>query len=585
MAPMKKLPVDIQILAKLQHLINTNATLFDNQETLEVRPAFELSRGEPDSARPYIQVRARRVDLLKAKLPPNLGGVPLRVVQGTLYEQAIRAIALARSAATPEIAATAWRTGLLDVVTEARDYSTLTYRPVNPTWLVPVDGQMTLVIHVSPEAGWLELGKFLTPLSDWMIAMYDFTAPHIIAKLDGAVRKPGGTISLVLDPKISLPTAKQRREHPDDPKANDRTEVSLVEEYRKQFGSHFHFSWASIGSHAQFASAYHIKVAVRDQKAFWLSSGNWQSSNQPDIDFLKNGNGQSADKDLLRTSAHYNREWHVICENSKLADIYRKYIERDLSNAQGSPGPDGDKSGVDEAVDTLPHISDEDFVMELRSPTDIEAEAEIPRMPRRFFPPLTLPTRSFQVQPILTPDNYADHVLPLVQSAKSRLWFQNQSLSVIETRSDKYSNLLEALKRQSWDIEDCKIIFRDFIRSKTLDYLRSLSEFGFNMSKVHVMKNCHTKGILVDSRRTLVGSHNWTNEGTTYNRDASLLFDDAEVTKYFEQVFEHDWDNLSYDLPVPEVARSFIAYPGESVPEAAIATRYPWDPNNDGSDT
>jgi len=55
------------------------------------------------------------------------------------------------------------------------------------------------------------------------------------------------------------------------------------------------------------------------------------------------------------------------------------------------------------------------------------------------------------------------------------------------------------------------------------------------------MKNCHTKGILVDSRSTLVGSHNWTNEGTTYNRDASLLFDDPEVTAYFEQVFSHDW--------------------------------------------
>ena len=27
------------------------------------------------------------------------------------------------------------------------------------------------------------------------------------------------------------------------------------------------------------ASSYHIKVAVRDDEAAWLSSGNWQSSN------------------------------------------------------------------------------------------------------------------------------------------------------------------------------------------------------------------------------------------------------------------------------------------------------------------
>jgi hypothetical protein len=31
------------------------------------------------------------------------------------------------------------------------------------------------------------------------------------------------------------------------------------------------------------ASACHIKVAVRDSKAVWLSSGNWQLSNQPDV--------------------------------------------------------------------------------------------------------------------------------------------------------------------------------------------------------------------------------------------------------------------------------------------------------------
>ena len=48
----------------------------------------------------------------------------------------------------------------------------------------------------------------------------------------------------------------------------------------------FRSEFASIGSGGTFASAYHIKVAVRDHAAFWLSSGNWQSSNQPAIDPL-----------------------------------------------------------------------------------------------------------------------------------------------------------------------------------------------------------------------------------------------------------------------------------------------------------
>ena len=31
-----------------------------------------------------------------------------------------------------------------------------------------------------------------------------------------------------------------------------------------------------------FRTAYHIKVAVRDHSTFWLSSGNWNNSNQPE---------------------------------------------------------------------------------------------------------------------------------------------------------------------------------------------------------------------------------------------------------------------------------------------------------------
>jgi phosphatidylserine/phosphatidylglycerophosphate/cardiolipin synthase-like enzyme len=43
----------------------------------------------------------------------------------------------------------------------------------------------------------------------------------------------------------------------------------------------------------------------------------------------------------------------------------------------------------------------------------------------------------------------------------------------------------------------------------------------------------------------LVGSHNWTNQGTLVNRDASLIFEDEEIAAYFEQIFWFDWKNLS----------------------------------------
>ena len=30
-----------------------------------------------------------------------------------------------------------------------------------------------------------------------------------------------------------------------------------------------------------YPNAYHIKLAVRDSEAFWISSGNWQGSHRP----------------------------------------------------------------------------------------------------------------------------------------------------------------------------------------------------------------------------------------------------------------------------------------------------------------
>ncbi|MFX9672955.1 hypothetical protein ABTO96_19410, partial [Acinetobacter baumannii] len=81
-----------------------------------------------------------------------------------------------------------------------------------------------------------------------------------------------------------------------------------------------------------FASAYHIKVAVRDSSVFWLSSGNWQSSNQPDVHPF----ADHPKKLPPQFQRKYNRDYHAIIENDKLAKIFEFYIKRDfeLSAAQ-----------------------------------------------------------------------------------------------------------------------------------------------------------------------------------------------------------------------------------------------------------
>lgn len=72
------------------------------------------------------------------------------------------------------------------------------------------------------------------------------------------------------------------------------------------------FAWAPVRGRNTvtkwvFPSAYHIKVAVKDGTSFWLSSGNWTRSSQPQNPTV---NWPSA----LRNS---NREWHVVVDHPR----------------------------------------------------------------------------------------------------------------------------------------------------------------------------------------------------------------------------------------------------------------------------
>ena len=48
-------------------------------------------------------------------------------------------------------------------------------------------------------------------------------------------------------------------------------------------------------------------------------------------------------------------------------------------------------------------------------------------------------------------------------------------------------------------------------------------------------RTSHTKAVIVDSRRVVVGSHNWTHSALTANREASLLIDDPALAARLER--------------------------------------------------
>jgi phosphatidylserine/phosphatidylglycerophosphate/cardiolipin synthase-like enzyme len=84
----------------------------------------------------------------------------------------------------------------------------------------------------------------------------------------------------------------------------------------------------------------------------------------------------------------------------------------------------------------------------------------------------------------------------------------------------------------------------------------------------------HNKGILIDGEIAVVGSNNWSSDGTQYNRDASLVFFSRPIAEYFTEVFLFDWDHLA--RPISRVTEVSPALAPESGPTPLGTVRIPW---------
>ena len=401
--------------------------------------------------------------------------------------------------------------------------------------------RMRVVAHLSPDAGWPELSKFLDAArGQLVVGMYDFGAPHVLAAVTQAGRRRNfNRMHLVMQPGESLGSGT---------KANDLKDAEVVESLHDALGRKFRNAWVKTGPvNGWVAYSYHIKVAVRDSKAFWLSSGNWQSSNQPDASPL------TEDPQVASWLEKYNREWHTVVEHEGLAKTFEKYLLHDYNKNR-----DYDPSEAMEALALL--IPDE-----LMIPDPLERVDEF-----EYFPPFD-EDRNFTVMPLLTPDNYLDEVIAVVESARDELLIQNQTFNPPTDNQQSLKRLMSAVRERQEAGVRLRIIFRSFIRSDDRKKLEGLKRFGIDTRNIRLQKGCHTKGVIADRKKVIIGSHNWSNSGISTNRDASLYFEDEPLAEYFAKVFWHDWKNLarrSIARPRrrPELVRSeAAAKPGMTV--------------------
>jgi hypothetical protein len=402
--------------------------------------------------------------------------------------------------------------------------------------LLRVNESMKAVFHISPDSGFPNLRAFLSRVDRQLTAtMYEWDVNHISEAIESAIRPATRTLRLVTQ------------------RAGTKEAVA---DMQNRLGNKMEHVWASVGSGKLIPKAYHIKVASRDGEEFWLSSGNWKSSNQPDIN--PSGDGST----LMKPLREHNREWHVIVANVKLATMFQKYIEWDFREALRVPDEE------------LPEIALPDLFV----PEETFDEATERPLRAKYFAPLEL-DRTLDIQALLTPDQdsrgrrvFISTAVEMMRRARNSIFVENQSFNILAENVDEFEEFFSVLRDRQSEGLDVRVIFRDpreFSSSggvKLQKMLEVIREFGLNTDQIKVQRRCHTKGIIIDDSEVLLGSHNLTNQGSLYNRDASLLIRDQEVAQYFKDIFEFDWITLAIQEADEMIADVRIAMPNKATP-------------------
>jgi hypothetical protein len=392
------------------------------------------------------------------------------------------------------------------------DYS----RPDDPTiTLDPVQEEMTLTLHASPDAGWQMLKPFLTEHpGDLVVGMYDFTAPHI----DKAVRDGRGTagkLTLTLD----HPPGNARREQ-----TIDKTESDLGD----ALGGRLSFAWALEGHDPKVAefiypNAYHIKVAIRPDDVIWLSSGNWNTTNQPEIDL--------DDRDAsIAIAKDSDRDWHVVAQSPGLAKVFRAYLLKDNEVAMH-----GQAAAIAEEMAALmPDMLPDELLA-------VEASAK-PTV--TFFPPSEPIKGVLKVRPLLTPKDYQPHILDLINRTEESFWMQTQYIKASGRPGDEdHDALIAAVAALVAAGKEVRLITSSYQKPADIE---KLMDAGIPSSVLRIQPHVHNKGMIVDHKTVVVSSQNWSADGTLRNRDAGLIiYDCPQAAQYFANVFLHDWANLA----------------------------------------
>lgn len=536
----------------IDQTIRKNLNRLRKPGVLTVRPGFEITKHQlSGKSAVVVTVHTKQKGLPKNELLPTaIGKIPVDVREATGYQRLCAhdpaAAELAQTFGRPEDKQPTWplerempsgrllddpRSVRQQLMTRAKTEQPATMRalavhatkqklnyiPAANEPLDPVSTTTTITAHVSPDAGLATLEAFLGKTTkSLVIGMYDFTSGRILNTFENDLVGTK-TLQMVLDNPPPNPT-------------RDQTDTQTVQELDKSIGKHAKIVRALDRSDAlvsawMFPFAYHIKVIVRDNSSLWLSSGNLNNSNQPD----------------LASPPHTeDRDWHVIIEDDQLARLFAAYLNQDFTSAA--------QHQLAQQNDVATAVSDANAKLAAATnppPAPLLAKATTAGLVHaKVFSNL-----SVKITPLLTPDNvpndstkgqYLTNILQLIASAQHTLYIQLQYIESSNGTGDDYDTLLKAIAARVAAGVDVRLIESLEFGEKWAEKMKAA---GIDLTaNISLQSNVHNKGFVVDSHTVVVSSQNFSPAGIRLNRDAGLIIQSDDIAKYFGPIFLSDWN-------------------------------------------
>jgi|HubBroStandDraft_6_1064221.scaffolds.fasta_scaffold01748_4 phosphatidylserine/phosphatidylglycerophosphate/cardiolipin synthase-like enzyme len=523
---------------------------------LTVRPGFEIAKHQLTGKSAIVAtVHTKKKSLPKADLLPNsIAGIPVDVREARPFQRLCAhdwpAAAVTQVFGRPEDKEPVWpfervmpsgkplknlwsmnpkalakstasQPALQKVLAAHAKKKQLTYVPAKNTPLAPVTTNTTITAMVSPDAGLAALANFLAGTKkSLVVGMYDFTSGPILKDFESAIGSPK-TLQMVLDNPPLNPTANQ----PD---------AQTVETLRTSLGRRANIAWAldrsdKFASAWMFPFAYHIKVIARDSTSFWLSSGNLNNSNEPN---------------LASPPSHEDRDWHVIIENPQLAETFEAFLNQDFASAAANQVTP--PSAISEALST----ANTQLALDTNAPPPPKAASAKGVAAKTFT---NIPVT---ITPVLTPDTlpnstdgqYLTTMTKFITNAKKSLFIQLQYIEASKGTGD-YDALLRTIAGRVKAGVDVRLIEDQQFGEKWAEKMKAAGVDLTANIRLQSNPGVHNKGFVIDSSIVVVSSQNFSPAGVQNNRDAGVIIESAVVAQYFEPIFLSDWNRLKPFAP------------------------------------